>query len=276
MKNLMKTFKNYSLYFGISALALGFTGCSDDDDGTVVIPDDNNSIVANAQFISENTIEVTSVEVDEDSWIVVRKVNDDGSYSAPIADAEFIEAGSHSNIIIELNNPDDVDVDLADGDELVVQLHKDDGDGVFEFAGTTGADALITDANGSAIHSTFVISGPSFTISDQTVSENTITFDNVNTDEDAWIVVHNSDAEGAIIDSEIVGWAFIPAGDNSDIVLTFDESFTYTPGQTLWSRIHMDDPADEEFTYIDDPATDMPALFGFSEDGTITSSIVID
>ena len=276
MKNPMNTIKRISLYLGISALALGFNSCSDDDDGIVELPESNASIVADAQFVSDNTIEISSVEVDSDAWIVVRKVNDDGTFSERIADPEFIEAGTHSNIIIELNNPEAADVDLQDGDELIVLLHEDDGDGTFEFQGTTGADALMTDANGAGINDSFVVSAPNFTITDQTVTENTITFDNVNTEEDAWIVVHNSDETGAIIDSDIVGWAFVPAGDNTDVVLTFDDAFTYTAGQTLWSRIYMDDPADQEFTYFVDPATDMPALFGFNEDGTITGSIVID
>lgn len=272
----MNTFKKFSLYLGISALALGFNSCSDDDDGTVDIPDTDASIVANAQFISENTIEVSSVEVDEDAWIVVRKVNEDGSFSDPIADPEFLEEGSHTNIIIQLDNSDATDVDLADGDQLVVMLHQDDGDGVFEFEGTTGADALITDANGGGVSATFDISAPSFTVTDQTVAENTITFDNVSSDEGAWIVVHNSDDAGAIDEADIVGYTYVPAGDNTDVVVTFLEDFVYTPGQTLWSRIYMDNPADEDFTFIDDSTTDNPATFGFSEDGTITGSFVIN
>jgi len=276
MKNLMNTFKKFSIYMGISALALGFNSCSDDDDGIIEDPETDASIVANAQFVSDNTIEVSSVEVNSDSWIVVRKVNEDGSFSERIADPEFIEEGSHSNIVIELNNSAATDVELEDGDELVVLLHEDDGDGVFEFEGTTGADAIITDTNGAEVNANFVVSAPNFTIADQTVSENTITFDNISTDEGAWIVVHNSDEAGAMVDSEIVGWTYVPAGDNADVVLTFNDGFTYTPGQTLWSQIYMDDPADELFTFIDDPATDMPARFGFNEDGTINGSIVIN
>lgn len=272
----MNIFKKFSLYLGISALALALNSCSDDDDGTVDIPDTNASIVANAQFISENTIEVSSVEVDDDAWIVVRKVNEDGSFSDPIAEPEFLEEGSHTNVVIVLDNSSATDVELADGDQLVVMLHEDDGDGVFEFEGTTGADALITDANGGGISDTFEISGPSFTVTDQTVAGNTITFDNVNSDEGAWIVVHNSDDAGAIDETDIVGYTYVPAGDNTDVVVTFLEDFVYTPGQTLWSRVYMDNPADEAFTFIDDSTTDNPATFGFSEDGTVTGSFVVN
>lgn len=276
MKNLMNTLKKNSVYLAVLALGFGFSSCSDDDDnGTVVIPDTTASVTANAQVVSQNEILVSSVNLEADSWLVVRKVNDDGTFSDIIGRSAILGEGTHSNISIALDNTDATDVTLEDGDSLIVMLHEDDGDGVFEYEGTTGADALITDSMGSAISSDFVVTAPNFTIGDQAVVDNTIVFDNISTNRDAWIVLHNADETGAIVEDDIIGWEFVPAGDNTELTVTFEEGFVPTAGQTVYSRLYLDDPADEEFTWETDPATDMPETFGFGEDGTVTGSIVL-
>lgn len=276
MENLMKTFKKNSVYFAVLMLSLGFSSCSDDDDnGTVEIPETTASITANAQVVSQNEIVVSNVNVEADSWVVVRKVNEDGTFSDIIGISEVLEEGSHSDITIELDNTDATDVTLEDGDSLVVMLHEDDGDGVFEYEGTSGADALITDSLGSAINSNFVVTAPSFTIMDQAVVDNSIVFDNISTNQDAWIVLLNSDDTGAIIEDDIIGWEFVPAGDNTALAVSFEEGFEPVVGQTVYSRLFLDDPADGNFTFETDPTTDMPEIFGFGEDDTVTGSIVI-
>lgn len=276
MKKLMNTFKKNSVYLAVFALTLGFSSCSDDDDnGTVEIPETTATVTANAQVVSQNQIMVSSVNVEGDSWLVVRKVNEDGSFSDIIGRSDVLEAGSHSNIVIELDNTDATDVMLEDGDSLIVMIHEDDGDGVFEYEGTSGADALVTDAMGSAISSDFVVTAPNFTIEDQAVVDNTIVFDNISTNQDAWIVLHNADETGAIMEDDIIGWEFVPAGDNEGLVVSFEEGFEPAVGQTVYSRLYLDDPADGDFTFETDPTTDMPEFFGFEEDDSVTGSIVI-
>lgn len=38
-----------------------------------------------------------------------------------------------------------------------------------------------------------------------------------------------------------------------------------TSGDDIFIRIHLDDPADEEFTFESDPTTDVAETFGFNE-----------
>lgn len=272
MKKVMHTMKKTSLYLGIFALTLGVSSCSDDDDGTVNIPDTDASITANAQVISQNVIFIDEVIIDDDAWLVARKVNEDGSFSEIISDPVLLQDGTHSDITITLNNTDATDVVLEDGDSIILMLHKDDGDGVFEFEGNSGADSLITDANGSGINAQVEVSAPSITWADQEVMENGILFDNISTNQNGWIVLHNADGEGAFSD-EMVGWAYVPAGDNPNVTVNFNEGFVYTPGQNLYSRLYIDNPADEAFTFGDDATTDIPESFGFGTDNTVTGNI---
>lgn len=279
MKSLSNNLNNYFLYFILTVFSIGMTGCSGDDDVDDVItdPDFTGSITGQDQTVSQNILNLQSVTVDTDAWVVVRKVNDDNTFSDPIAEPFFLEEGTHSNIEIELDNTNAAEVTLEDGDTVVAILHFDDGDGEFEFDGTTGADGTINDANGSAVIKEIVITSPAFTISDQAVVDNTITYDNVTVQSNSWIVVHDQNEDGTMNEEEIVGYAYVEAGSNDDVVVTFEEGFTYEPGQTIYSRIYLDDPNDEEFTFETDPATDIPEIFGFGDDVTVSDEgITID
>lgn len=267
--------KTLSLYLGTLALTLGVSSCSDDDDGNVVIPETDASITANAQVLSQNTLVVDEVTVDDAAWLVVRKVNDDGSFSDIISDPELLQEGTHSDISIELDNTNASDVMLEDGDSLILLLHKDDGDGIFEFEGDAGADELITDSLGSGIDAQVEVSAPNVTWADQEVMDNSVTFDNISTNQGGWIVLHNADSEGVFSD-DIIGRAYVPAGENSDFTVTFDDDFIFTPGQTIYSRLYLDDPADQEFTYTADGTDDMPESFGFGDDNSVTGSIALN
>ena len=275
MRNLCEDANQYLRYLVFALIAIGFTSCDDDDDG-VVITQPTGSINAEDQTLSGNVVEVTSVTVSTNSWLVIKKVNDDGTFTDMIADPVLIQTGTQNNIEIELDNTGATTVVLEDGDNLVLMLHADDGDGVFEFQGTTGQDMLIKNATGNVVTETFLISSPTFEIEDQDVEDGTITFTNVSTQRTGWIVVYNSTATGTIDEEDIVGYAYLEEGDNADVLVTFDDTFTYTAGQTVFARIHLDDPSDEEFTYIEDEETDLPEIFGFGTNPTITDSFIIN
>src|SRR5690625_1574100 len=81
MKNVVRTVKDYSLYLGVSALALGFSACSDDDDGDL-IPDVDARISAEDQTVEGNTLIVSEVDVDDDGFIVVHRGSQTGEIVA--------------------------------------------------------------------------------------------------------------------------------------------------------------------------------------------------
>ena len=275
MRNLSEDAGRYLRYLVFVLIAIAYTSCDDDDDA-IVIPSPTGTINAEDQILSGNIVEVTSVTVSTNSWLVVKKVNDDDSFTDMIAEPVLIQAGTRNDFDIELDNTDADDVELEDGDTLVLMLHADDGDGVFEYEGNTGQDMPIRNSAGNVVTETFVISSPSFEIEDQDVEDNTITFTNVSTRNTGWIVVYNSTATGTIDEDDIIGYTYLEEGDNADVVVTFDDTFTFTPGQTVFARIHLDDPDDEEFTFIEDEDTDMPEIFGFDADPIVGGSLIIN
>ncbi len=129
------------------------------------------------------------------------------------------------------------------------------GDGKFE----EGTDKPITGAT-----KTVTVNTPNFTISDATVTDNTITFDNVTVSDSGWIVVYNGDPNNA--ESEIVGYEMV-SGSQDNVVVTLNDD--YTAGDPLFARLHVEDQGDEDFTFGTDPNTDVPEIFGFEDDNTI-------
>ena len=275
MRNLCEDAGRYLRYFVFAMIAIGFTSCSDDDDVDNVIPQPTGTINVEDQTLSGNILEVTSVTVSARSWLVVKKVNEDGSFTDMIAEPLLLQAGTSNDIDIELDNTDAADVDLEDGDTLVLMLHADDGDGVFEYEGNTGQDMPIRNAAG-VLTETVVVSSPSIEIEEQDVEDGTITFTNVSTRSTGWIVVYNSTATGTINEDDIIGYTYLEEGDNADVEVVFDDSFTFTAGQKVFTRIHLDDPDDEEFTFIEDEDTDIPEIFGFGTNPIITGDVIIN
>jgi len=250
MKNV-KNLKKLMLYAGVLFLALGLVSCSDDDDGDVVVnPTGTIMVEADGQVISQNTLVVDQVTANTDVWLVAHH----NSASGEIIGQKFLTSETNANVELTLDG-----TTLEDGDTVVLMLHVDNGfgmgDGKFEVAN----DQPISGAT-----ETVVVNTPEFTISDATVTDNTITFDNVTVADTGWIVVYNGDPNEAT--SQVVGYTQV-TGSEDDVTVTFNEN--YTAGDPLFARLHVEDEGNEEFTFLEDESTDFPEIFGFEDDNTI-------
>ena len=93
---------------------------------------------------------------------------------------------------------------------------------------------------------------------DQTLAEgelNKVVIASVTSDTAAFIVIHE-DADGA--PGPVIGNAAVPAGESTDVEVTLDRDIT--DGETLYAMLHVDDPADGEYTFGDDSTQDVPAV----------------
>lgn len=259
MKNV-KNLKKLMLYVGVLFLIVGFNSCSDDDDGDIVIdpvPSGTITVADDSQVISQNTIVVDQVTANTDVWLVAHHTDASGE----IIGQELITSENATNVELSL----DADA-LSDGDTVVLMLHVDNGYNMGDGTFNETNDTPITGAT-----ETVVVNTPNFSISDATVTDNTITFDNVTVSDTGWIVVYNGNPNEET--SEIVGFTQV-TGSEDDVVVTFNEN--YTDGDPLFARLHVEDQGDEEFTFIDDPTTDIPEIFGFEDDDTIWEELGLD
>ncbi len=278
----MSNLKKYTFYFGVLLLVLSLNSCTADDD-SIEETTATGSITVEEQIVHQNILVVKNVEIDTDAWLVVRKLNGYANYSGILAEPVFIEKGSTNDIRVELGNEEargDWRMHIGDGTNLILMLHQDDGDGVFEFEDNSGADKLIKDANsihfGGNLSESVKIHRPGFIVEDQIVENRTVLIDTVSTKENGWIVLHDSNEDESINESEILGHTYVTAGDNIGVEVVLDEDFDYTAGHVLYSRLYRDDPADEQFTFKENQEEDLPMIFGFGDNNTITGSFIID
>lgn len=132
---------------GVSVLALGFTACSDDDDGDI-IPDTDASITAEDQTVEDNSLMVANVNVDDDGWIVVRRGSETGGI---IADAVFLddEQTPRTDVRVPLH----VDANLEDQETVVIMLYEDNDDNSFDEA----TDFPFTDDMNNKVQATITV-----------------------------------------------------------------------------------------------------------------------
>lgn len=266
MKRLMKNTKYYSSILGILFLAFGVTSCEDDDLPDVP-PTPVAEITASDQTISQNVIWVDEVTVDQNAWLVTKKVKEDDSFTSPIADPVLVEEGTQTDIAVQLDTDT---IAIEDGTRIILQLYTDDGNGEFD-----DADEPIEMETGGIVSEEITVSSPAFAFVDQAVVDNTLTFESVSMAQPGFIVLHAANEDGTINEEEIMGWKYIEAGESTDVAVPFSEDATYEVGDTIFARLYVDDPADETFTYVEDTTADVPVVFGFGEDPYIYDSIVI-
>lgn len=271
MENVLNDVKKFSVYFGVLFLILGLTSCSNDDDG--VIEEERatatGTITASDQTISGNTLIVENVTVGQDSWLVARNAGSENE-AAIVSEAIFVEEGTHDNLELPLMNTANLTGNV-EGDNFVLMLHEDNPtqgrQGQFDFATLSGDDRPIMDtATGQNIRADVTTTSPTFEVEDQAVENNSVTFNSVTTGPTGgWITLYNQNDDGTRSD-EIIGSTFVQAGDTNPQTITFREGFAFTPGQTVFPTLHTDNPADQQFTFEEDPQTDVEEIYGFTDD----------
>lgn len=249
-KTLMK-----STLIGIAALSLIFTACNSEDDEMMEPDMPTGMLTVSDQTISQNTIVVSNVNLDQDGWIVVHASEGSGPMVPDIiSDPVLVEAGESNNIEVTLNNLSS----LEDGASVWVMLHTDDGEaGVYEFDGANGLDAPITTEEGEIVMSEITITAPSITAGNQVVNENMVTIEKVNAAVDGWIVIHEDDGEGN--PGPVLGQTFVEAGTNSDVMVDLGDA-NFAGGEMLFPMLHIESPADGEYGFPDNG--DGPEVFG--------------
>ena len=215
------------------------------------------------QMLSQNTIMVSNVDLDQNGWIVVHASTSEGGPVVPqiISEPVMVEAGSQDNIEVPLTDV----TNLSDGDVVYVMLHTDNGTmGEYEFDGQSGIDNPITTENGAIVMDDITISSASITVSGQAVNENMVTIDEVKASVDGWLVIHADDGNGA--PGPVLGQTMVSAGTNTNVMVDLGDN-VFTGGEMLFPMLHIESPDDGEYGFPENG--DDPEVFG--EDVIVTS-----
>lgn len=91
--------------------------------------------------------------------------------------------------------------------------------------------------------------------SQPTQGEN-VTIRDATIDQDGWVVIHPEGDQFSPNGGEVYGKRYLEAGSHENV--TVNLSTTLLLNQSLFAMLHYDDPADEEFTFPNDPSEDPP------------------
>ena len=95
---------------------------------------------------------------------------------------------------------------------------------------------------------------PSVTVKDQALTDNRVIIDTVVSDGPGWLVIHA--AKGNTV-GDVIGWAAVASGSNSNVVVAFSDPSKVTP--TLYAMLHVDKGAVGKYEF---PGADVPAMAG--------------
>lgn len=220
-----------------------------------------NAFRVSNQTLSQNTLILENVTVTQDSWVIVRNSGEDVMVSDPV----FVAEGTTDNVAIALSDKAKFTGD-ADGDDFDISLHADNPDEGVQGEFDADFDAPITNEAGDEIRGGVNITAPRLDADDnQTVTDNNeVTFNSVNAATDGWVILYGEDDQGNIDENTIIGTGFVEAGLNENFTVAFNEGFTHTSGQTIFPRLFMDDPADQEFTFTQGGTEDLPEIYGYN------------
>lgn len=262
---------------GSNGLDEPYTG---DDGEIVMVPvevsvDPSGNFTAKDQDIEDNTVVVESVTMNTDGWVVIH-ANDNGAPVVPeiISEPKFLEAGTHSNVEVTLENSAAVNA----GDMLWVMLHADTGvSQEYEFDGSNGLDTPITDADGNVVTSSIealsVELTGSFEAADQTLSQNMIMVEEVTMNNDGWVVIHKDNgSDGPMVPEIISVPKFIEAGTTGSVKVQLENTASISDGETLWVMLHTDTGAEAVYEFDGSNGLDSPIV---GEDGNVVTSPVV-
>lgn len=187
----------------------------------------------------EIAVAVPELFATENGWVVIHR-DDNGAPGAVIGYA-FVEAGPNYEVDVTLTEEVEGDIDLW------AMLHTDAGEaGVYEFP---GADVPV-ELDGEIVMAPFVALEPGIVISEQMMTDNTVTAQAVVTAADSWVVIHRSE-DGA--PGEVIGYA--PAAPGVTPNVSVELSAEVSNGETLWAMLHYDLGARGEYEF---PGEDVP------------------
>ena len=268
MKKMKNLHPKILFYLSMVILIGGFTACSDDDDVGDVTPQPTATLTVQDQSISQNRVIIQNITVGQDSWIVIRNSGQQNAADI-VSEPVFIEAGTHTNVEVPLTGTANLQGN-ATGDELVIMVHADTGTrGTYDYNAQSGTDSPIRNSSGANIAETITVRGSSLNAADDQVvtDNNEVTFTSVNMVNNGWIALYGDNEDGSINEDDLIGIQYVEAGEHDNFLVPFNEGYEFQAGSNVYPRIYMDDPADQNFTFVEGGDEDLPETYGFDDAG---------
>lgn len=206
-----------------------------------------------------NRVVVQQVVYGARGWIVIHE--DNAGAPGAVLGQTALMPGVSRDVAVTLSR------DAVEGEVLYAMLHKDEGVvGTYEFP---GPDSPVLNAMGAAIAPPFtvrIMPNSVFTIDQSPADVSTvIQINNLYARQPGFAAVYEAedgplDMNGfpTIVAGELMGFVAVPAGPSASLDVTLSRPAINS--QRYLVRLHVDSPADNQFTYEANNTQDVPAL----------------
>ncbi len=230
-------------------------------------------LVASDQDVRGTTITIDSVIAEADGFVVVHATDANGDLVlTPPLGVAYVAAGTHTDLMIELDPTELAKYAYHQGGAIVPMLHVDaDGDRAYSFP--NGPDVPVTVDGAAVVTTVDLVLRPGLWVNDQVAAAGTVTIDTVVAAQDGFVVVHALDADGAAVLTPPLGLAPVSAGVSRFVSIALDESVLETYGygdaaKTIVPMLHVDADGDGMYAFPDGP--DVPVT---DADGAVVAPL---
>ncbi len=255
-------------------------------DGNVVMDNANVTVSASVTFAEQptdgTTVVVDRVELSDGGFVTVHNSSllDGAVFESISGTSDYLEAGVHENVRIELDEP------LTEAETLVPMAHRDTNDNqAYDFPDSGGEEdgPFVTAQGDAVVDSAEVMPSDvaSTTFSAQASGGTTVVVDEVFVPEGGFVTMHDSSLnDGAVFESIRGTSEYLGPGLHRNVVVTLEDPLG--EDDSLVAMAHQD--TNDNQTY-DFPATDGEADGPYTADGgavvddgnvTIAASVAID
>ena len=227
----------------VAVMALTLTGIT-----TVQAASAASQIAIENQNVNSGVVVIDSVTAAQDGWVVIYK--NPNLNSSDIVGHAWVHQGVNPGVKVIVNMPAIGNPSLlwaaflADNEEPSVRQNWGSGGlpGNAAQSGPTAVTAFATTASPSSTAQavTGTTSAKAITdrinIHNQDITSGLVLVDSITTNQDGWVVIYKNPNFSS---SEIVGYAPVYRGTNSDVLVKIDGS-KVTDQTTLWAQLHVD------------------------------------
>ena len=256
-------------------LSLALVSCSDDDDDNPVLLPTGSIVVDSEEMIEDGMLTINAVSMSNPGWVVIHRDNN-GAPMVPeiISVPKMVEENTTSDVVIELKDGEEVE----DGETLWVMLHTDDGViGEYEFNGTNGLDAPITNEAGDIVTESFMVSlANAVTANEQDLVNGVVNVESIKLEQDGYVVIHasNEAGDGPMVPQIISQPVYLEAGEYENVGVPLTDEANVEAGDVLWIMLHNDTGEEQVYEFDGVNGLDLPVMDG--ENIVMTSITITD
>ena len=233
------------------------------------------AVTLSAQASGGHTVTVDSVTLPDGGFVTLHdaSLNDGDVLASVVGSSAYLEAGTHENVSVRLDEP------ISSDTTLVAMPHRDTNDNrVYEFVSANGgADGPYTADGGPVVDTAEVAASATISASAQPTDGGSVVVDRVELSAPGFVVVHDQTLldEGDAVGSVAGVSSYLEAGVHENVRVELDAA---VESETVVPMAHRDTNGNEQYDFpdADGPFTADGSAVVDTADVTVSDTSTVD